>query len=563
MTQRAPFLTVLIFTISAAATLAGGPLHVNANLNTGNDDGSSWANAYQGSDGLRQAVLDATAGTEIWVASGVYKPTQTTSRFISFNLRNNVQIYGGFDGSETSRDQRDYETNETILSGDLNENDTGGGGFTENSYQVVDANNTNPSARLDGFTITAGNANHPSIMTEQVGAGIVFIDNDRPSIANCRVTGNRATFGGGACYMRTSSPFITNCTFDNNNGGNFGGAFDCFNNSNPVITDCKFINNIAFRAGGVEFFGNCNPNLTRCLFRDNVAAGGGAIGGAMYIAQGGIANINHCTFESNSARNGGGIYNEQASPRIRNSIFDGNFSTTTTGQGGGMYNTSASPQITDSLFVNNAARLGGAMRNLSNSNPLLTNVTVTNNDATGSGTGGGLSNAGTSPTVRSSIFWNNTDATGTDASSQIADSGAGGANVRFSDVQGGWTGAGNDNINQDPLFLNPANQDFRINGQSPCANTGDPFFNPANDATDLDHQARELCGLIDMGAYESGDGDADCDDVVDLFDIDEYNLCVTGPDNGPVANDCVMFDFDGDDDIDYADAAGLWVAVTE
>lgn len=563
MTQRVHFLTTLMITTCTTAALAGGPLYVNANLNTGNDDGSSWANAYQGSDGLRQAIADATAGTEIWVAQGLYKPTPTTSRFMSFDLKNNVQIYGGFDGTETNREQRDIHGNETILSGDLNGNDTGGGGNLENSYHVVDGNGTNPSARLDGFTITAGNANHPSIMIEQVGGGIRFLDGSNPSIANCRVTDNSCFFGGGACYMRASSPTIFNCMFDNNNGGNFGGAFDCFNQSSPNLTDCQFINNRAFRAGGVEFFGNCNPNLNRCLFKDNIAAGGNAIGGAMYIAQGGIARLNDCIFENNSARNGGGVYNDVASPRFTRCIFDGNFSTTATGQGGGMFNTSASPQITDSLFYGNNARLGGAMRNITNSNPILTNVTAVNNEATGTGVGGGLSNANTSPTVRSSIFWNNTDTSGSIASSQISDTGAGGTNVRFSDIQGGWTGTGTDNINQDPMFADPANHNYRIDGQSPCADTGDPFFNPAAGAMDLDGQARELCGTIDMGAYESGDGDEDCNGVVDLFDIDEYNMCVTGPDNGPVSSGCVMFDFDGDDDVDYADAAGLWVAVTE
>ncbi len=563
MTQRVSTLIAVIVATTAGIAAAGGPLYVNANLNSGTDTGLSWEDAFQGSDGLRRAIAVATAGTEIWVAQGVYKPTTTTNRFSAFELKNNVQIYGGFDGTESSLQQRDIAGNETILSGDLNGNDLGGGGFTENSYQVVDGNQTNASARLDGFTITGGNANHPNIMTDQVGGGIVFLDGSNPTIANCRVTGNRATFGGGACYMRASSPLMINCMFDNNIGGNFGGAFDCFNQSSPTLNDCQFLNNTAFRAGGVEFFGNCNPTLNRCLFKDNTAAGGGAIGGAMYIAQGGVARLNDCVFENNSARNGGGIYNELASPRITRAIFDGNFTTGTGGQGGAMYNINASPQIVDSLFVNNMARLGGAIRNLTNSNAQLTNVTIVNNEATGTGTGGGLSNAGGSPTVRSSILWNNSDNNGTGTGAQISDTGSSNSNVRYSDVQGGWTGTGVNNINEDPQFVDAANGNYRFSGMSPCADAGDPFFNPAAGATDLDGQQRELCSGIDMGAYESGDGDPDCDGVVDLLDIDAFNMCVTGPDNGPVTNGCLMFDFDGDDDIDFADASGLWTVVTE
>jgi predicted outer membrane repeat protein len=118
----------------------------------GTSDGSSWANAHTD---LQSALAAASPDEEIWVASGSYKPTSTADRTISFTLKNGVAVYGGFAGTETLRDQRNYETNVTVLSGDIGlENDN-----SDNSYHVVVGSNTNASAILDGFTITAGNAN--------------------------------------------------------------------------------------------------------------------------------------------------------------------------------------------------------------------------------------------------------------------------------------------------------------------------------------------------------------------------------------------------------------------
>ena len=112
---------------------------------------SSWADACS----LQHAVLNAVPDTEIWVAAGTYKYGVT--RVDSLEMENGVAIYGGFVGTETSRDQRnpDPATNGTVLSGD------------DKDYHVVTASGTDSTAILDGFTITGGNANfqHPDSLS--------------------------------------------------------------------------------------------------------------------------------------------------------------------------------------------------------------------------------------------------------------------------------------------------------------------------------------------------------------------------------------------------------------
>src|SRR5262245_61802335 len=86
----------------------------------GANDGSSWANAYTGLQSALAAANPSSADTvEIWVAAGTYTPRPTADRSLSFTLKNNVQVYGGFAGVETQREERNSAANVTILSGDI------------------------------------------------------------------------------------------------------------------------------------------------------------------------------------------------------------------------------------------------------------------------------------------------------------------------------------------------------------------------------------------------------------------------------------------------------------
>jgi len=84
---------------------------------SGSRDGSSWANTYKL---LTAAVTNATVpGDEIWMADGFYKPGFSQRTDVIDIATPNISIYGGFVGNETQRNQRDWQANETILSGDL------------------------------------------------------------------------------------------------------------------------------------------------------------------------------------------------------------------------------------------------------------------------------------------------------------------------------------------------------------------------------------------------------------------------------------------------------------
>jgi hypothetical protein len=59
-----------------------------------------------------------------------------------------------------------------------------------------------------------------------------------------------------------------------------------------------------------------------------------------------------------------------------------------------------------------------------------------------------------------------------------------------------------DNISQDPLFVDVLTDDYHLQTGSPCVNTGDPGIVPAPGETDFDGKLRMYAARIDIGAYE-------------------------------------------------------------
>jgi len=189
---------VLLSFLVLAAVATAETIYVDANTSTGGD-GTTWATAYKY---LQDALTDAgVSGNDIWVAAGTYKPDDddahdpngTGLRADTFQLINSVAIYGGFPSGGGMWEQRHPNRYETILSGDLDDNDVGASDPCdllteptrgENSYTVVTATATDATAILDGFTITGGNAN-------EAGGGIT-IENSSPVIQSCIIRGNTA-----------------------------------------------------------------------------------------------------------------------------------------------------------------------------------------------------------------------------------------------------------------------------------------------------------------------------------------------------------------------------------
>jgi hypothetical protein len=336
----------------------------------GAGNGSTWEDAFST---LQPALDIATAGDPIWVAAGTYKPTAehggTGERYRSFQLMNGVAIYGGFDPSvgDIAWEDRDWEDNQTILSGDIGIE----GDPSDNSYHVFYHPSElalDPTARLDGFTITGGNANHLTVRSFQIGGGMINTLAS-PALANCTFSHNSSVAEGGGIYNWTSTAVLTNCTFQGNTASYGGGMNNTL--SSPALVDCLFSDNSAtYEGGGMNNFTDSSPSLTNCTFDGNSA---GTNGGGMANVAGCSPTLINCAFANNSAgANGGGLYNAgSTSLVVTNCTFWGN----SANHGGGIYNWSASPTLTNCILWGDAS---GEIYNLESS------PSVTHSDVQGS-----------------------------------------------------------------------------------------------------------------------------------------------------------------------------------
>jgi hypothetical protein len=251
----------LLYAVSAAA--AAGVIYVDAAA-SGANNGSSWTNAYTT---LPPALTSATSGDEIWVAAGTYKPTATSDRTISLALKNGVGVYGGFDGTETMRSQRDPAANVTILSGDIGTP----GVSNDNSYHVVTADATvTATGVLDGFTVTSGQADG----------------------------GNPSDEGGG---MRDNggSPTLSNLIFTGNFALAKGGALRVINGAPTLLNSSLISNSVAFMGAGGGLFagGGSNVYAQNCVFRSNVISSASTGGAGMDV--GGTITLVNCVIAQN------------------------------------------------------------------------------------------------------------------------------------------------------------------------------------------------------------------------------------------------------------------------
>ena len=412
---------------------------------SGANNGTSWTNAYNYlQDALAHAKADA-AVTEIWVAKGTYYPdegggTTNNDRAASFIMQNNLGIYGGFNGYETQLNQRNWNTNETILSGDIDQNDGPDlSNINNNSYHLVlnNENGLNNTAIIDGFTIKSGLANLND-GTSTSGAGILN-RNASPLINNCKFINNSSSFGAAIANANASSVLITNCIFETNYAVRGGAIFNAL--SEVMIKGCSFINN--FSEGIPQSF-----------------VGGGAIDN-----QSSHTNILNCRFTGNKALVGGAVMNSgSATSIITNSIFIENFAQ---GYGGAIFNytTSRSKIVNSSFYKNTAVQSGKSISNAGNSSSNAVN----------------------------SIFWGDIG--------QISNEAGSADTTTYSIVEMGagpiYPGTGNSL--SDPFFVDAINGDLHLQNCSPARNKGNDDDN--NELTDLDGNPRKV-ETIDMGAYE-------------------------------------------------------------
>jgi predicted outer membrane repeat protein len=452
--------------------------------------GSSWANAFSY---LQTALTVANTGDEIRVAQGLYRPdqgllTQPTTRGRPastpagpvFQLKSGVALLGGFAGvGAPDPNARDVERHESILSGDLHGNDVelwGPGSpvyeflQSDNSLYVIQSTATDATAVLDGFVVESA---VQSSFLNQGGS---------PRIANCIFQKG----SGVALRCEGGQPTLVNCVFQENGSAKSSGSAITAMNSRLTLKNCRFLGNSAGHEGGAIYGMSSDFSLTGCTFERNAAYAGGAI-----HQTAGTLTLVDCTFEGNAAQEGGAVAFAVEKAAMTRCVFKDNWAIT---WGGALENGGAPLTLDQCTFTGNMANLGGALYaarlTAATAAPgfvtTMTRCIFAGNYA--SSVGGALYHAQMELTILHCTFTGNR--AGTCATLAWPDAGAsavvypiglencivwdGGQSIapyravrasrgstsqvttaqnvviRYSDVQGGWAGEGN--INIDPYF---------------------------------------------------------------------------------------------------------------
>jgi predicted outer membrane repeat protein len=330
-------------------------------------DGLSWTGAKKT---VMSAVASAHAGDEIWVVEGTYAE--------AIGLFSGISLYGGFAGIETDVSQRNVAGRETIIDG----SSASAGSPALHVVTLSDVNNV----RLDGFTITGGEADGEGGSVARGGGLYATNAANTVVIANCRFVRNAAPHflgQGGGAYVVTSEIRFENCSFQTNSAGELGGAWSCYGGA-PVLQGCTFSGNVASSGGAMYCAVNSTVMIDDCLFKGNAATG--MFGGAVEVSES-AAVIEDSTFLANTGSEGGAIMGFDANPLVLlRCTFVGNFAPN---YGGGLAAYGSNAVLRECTFVNNESgpRGGGGAEAHEGSTMQLSNCVFVGNRTLGSGGG--------------------------------------------------------------------------------------------------------------------------------------------------------------------------------
>jgi hypothetical protein len=332
--------------------LAANSMNINAQLTVMVDDDGvtftdvnshgSWENATNDLQAAIDAVHDAGGGT-VWVAGGTYYPTKLQAadpeapvpppidpsdpssgdnlREASFVMASNVTVIGGFEGDETSLEERPSNlfgtTNRVTLSGDIGVVDD----EDDNAYHVVlfpnGANGVDNTAILQNVYITDGYANGSEYFAFR-GGGVHM--REQGIVKQCIITENSSIEGGGGIYIYKGGT-ITESEISNNNTNLLGAGI--LLNLGGTVSSCLIHSNHAISStdgngGGVYF--DSSPGevgtLTHSIVVGNLSEHkGGGIG----TYDGAIIN-NNLISNNRANGNGGGIYLQNGGTILNSTI---------------------------------------------------------------------------------------------------------------------------------------------------------------------------------------------------------------------------------------------------
>jgi hypothetical protein len=324
-------------------------------------------------------------------------------------------------------------------------------------------------AVLTGFTLLNGN--------RESGGGILCRGSE-PTLTHLIIRDNFAELGGGIYCRNFTNPLIQHVLIIENSSERWGGGVFCGDDGNFVMEDCLLDGNFTGAAGGGVAIMRSDPILRRVTVLRNAARDAGGAG--FIIVDESRPTLEDVSVMWNFSDNGcgGGIYINDSEGTYRNLIVLHN----TAGMWGGGIHIPGSRLTIERVLIafNFAESGGGAITSFGGTRLGLRNVTMYGNI---SQDGWGLQSRESEVAFVNCIYWGN----------QPTEMHGDGITATYSDIQDGFNGEGN--IDAEPLFVDPDDDDFHLSPDSPCIDAGDPDSDPDSDGTRADIGAFPLLNL--------------------------------------------------------------------
>lgn len=510
--------------------------YISSNDGDDNNPGSVLEPFLSIKHALTMVKEDSPQTTILHLSSGIYSRSFNGESF-PIVVPNNVQIIGEnretvFIDAESDlnseaavmiiKEVDNVTISNITLTGGYSEGHgcTGGGGLllTANDMFNLDEENgetVRPSFPLIENVIIENNHSHN-------GGGLSFFRVVGPVLENVLIRNNTASAFGGGIFSYVSTITMTNVTITENENIDAQGGGMMLAASQGIFDNMIITNNISGGHGGGVWTNNSGGQgnhsqgwkMKNSIISGNVSA---MFGGGINFAWSHSTLINCIISDNQSNWGGGGINGLESGFTIKESIVRDNFSF---GGGGGIlaWGAGADPIIKNCIISNNTTdgNGGGIMINdvdeaiikytsvignhsneyfgglyVMGTDVSSHNMTFSNNSASFGGVVGVSENGDIE--LKNSIVWNNTSGGNNFGSLD----GTGGIELTYSDIEGGFEGEGN--IDLDPLFKDAENGDFTLADNSPCIDAG---------ISDLDSDGVEdindYNGLSpDMGAFET------------------------------------------------------------
>ena len=336
------------------------------------------------------------------------------------------------------------------------------------------------------YLASESGADNTIIDCQQSGRAFIFTGNEtydsvveQFTIRNGYAPADIADDGwGGAIFFSSSAPLILGCVFEDNHA-DFGGALYCGISSMPWLIACEFNNNTATYYGGAVYTYGSQARIEKTDFHSNEAT---ISGGAICCKTGSTAIIWDCDFVENNAADGGGVYigtfiSEDVEPEYASEVWGCRFTRNTAERGAGLFiNGFTWVSTRQCVYEYNVAQsFGGAIYALTDYSRSLSvdSCTLVYNEA--GEYGGGIYAAGTygfgMEITRTIIaFSPHGDAVHKeDYSSAIIRYCVAYGNERGNDLEG------THNYEEDPLFCDVTEGDYRLCENSICLEENHPY----------------------------------------------------------------------------------------